>query len=540
MPPRRRSLLSIPTSLADAGGLRLTQLLLGGVLLLGGALVMLFGQYGQVEFLVAGLAVTLVATALAIAVPWHRFPLVVSAILPALDIVAITLLREASPDGGFALLWVFPAMWAAWVWGLGGAIGATLEISLIYWVSLVVADSREITSGVVLLPVTVAAAATIAYLYSSRTGAQRKLLERQSAALRSAVERATREEATLGAVLDAVDFGVAKVGPDGEVLLANAPSTALMRMRRDAGDAVFAADGLTRIDPMSTPNLRARRGEIFERELAWFGEAGDERRALMTTSRPLEGGDPGERLIITTDVTDEQLALRARNDLVSSVSHELRTPLTSILGYLELAIDNPALPEAIRPNLLVAQRNADRLLELVTDILTVPAYSRTGVEIHVVPEQFEFSELLRGCVEDARQRAADAGITIDLAGVEPAQVFGDPKRLAQVIENLVSNAIKYNSPQGRIDLGLTSDGLHSWFVVRDTGPGMSEKELPRIFDRFFRSDSVRNTSTHGHGLGLAITRDIVRAHGGEITVQSALGVGTTFVVRLPARDPRGD
>ncbi len=385
---------------------------------------------------------------------------------------------------------------------------------------------------------TVAAAGAIAHLLAARTAAQRRLLERQSEALRNAVERATKEEALLGDVLDAVDFGVAKVAANGDLLLANAASTSLMRIRQAAGGDVYAADGLTRINPADNPNLRARNGEFFERELAWYGASGDDRRALLTISRPLSASEDGEHFIITTDVTEEQLALRARNDLVSSVSHELRTPLTSILGYLELAMDNPQLPDSIRKNLEVAQRNADRLLEMVTNILTVPAYSRTGIEIRIDPVLFDLAELVTECLEEHLRRAEESGLTVDVSGVESATVFGDPKRLAQVIDNLLSNAIKYNSPQGRIELGVRGDAQHTWLIVRDTGPGISETELPKIFERFFRSDSVRNTSTHGHGLGLGITRDIVRAHGGEITVQSKLGEGSTFIVRLPASDPR--
>src|SRR5690606_2587060 len=150
------------------------------------------------------------------------------------------------------------------------------------------------------------------------TKAQRRLLERQSDALRAAVARATREESVLAEVLDAVDFGVAQVSAGGEVLLANSASTAFRHLRREAGAAAFESDGLTRIAPSRTPSLRALRGELFERELAWYGETGDERRALLTSSRLLSAGDAGERLIITADVTEEQLALRSRNDLVSS------------------------------------------------------------------------------------------------------------------------------------------------------------------------------------------------------------------------------
>src|SRR5690606_38608310 len=163
--------------------------------------------------------------------------------------------------------------------------------------------------------------------------------------------------------------------------------------------------------------------------------------------------------------------------------------------YLELAIDNAQTPEAIRGSLEIAERNADRLLDLVNDILTVPAYTRTGVEIRVEPEQIELSELVRQCVQDLRWRADEAGIEIDLDGLDPTPVFGDAKRLTQVIENLVTNAIKYNREHGRIELGTASEGAQSWLVVRDTGHGISETELSRVFERFFRAEGVRNTST---------------------------------------------
>jgi signal transduction histidine kinase len=111
--------------------------------------------------------------------------------------------------------------------------------------------------------------------------------------------------------------------------------------------------------------------------------------------------------------------------------------------------------------------------------------------------------------------------------------FIDPARMRQVIDNLLSNAVKYGAERGRIEIGVTQNRDHVMLVVRDDGPGISAEEIPRLFDRFFRADAVRRTSTHGSGLGLSISRNIVRAHGGEITVKSAPGDGAAFVVRLP-------
>ena len=145
---------------------------------------------------------------------------------------------------------------------------------------------------------------------------------------------------------------------------------------------------------------------------------------------------------------------------------------------------------------------------------------------------------MRAAVESAAPRAAERRITIDASGVEPTIAYIDPHRVRQVIDNLLSNAVKYGHDGGNVAVGVTSDVDHAWLVVRDDGPGISAEEVPRLFERFFRSDAVRNTSTHGSGLGLGISRDIVRSHGGEITVQSTPGEGSTFIARLPRRAPR--
>jgi signal transduction histidine kinase len=266
------------------------------------------------------------------------------------------------------------------------------------------------------------------------------------------------------------------------------------------------------------------------------------RRALSMTARRIQdvNGQDAGTIVISRDVTTEELALRAREDLVASVSHELRTPLTSIIGYLDLALDEESLAPTARRSLEVAERNASRLLELVSDILTASAESRQGLDLTVTPQMCDLSEVVMASIEAVIPPAGERRITIDASGVEPATAFADPHRIRQVMDNLLSNAVKYNDDGGHIEVGLTSDGLHVWIIVRDDGPGISEQELPRLFERFFRADAVRKTTTHGSGLGLAITRDIVRASGGEITVQTRAGEGATFIVRLPATDPRGE
>jgi signal transduction histidine kinase len=236
-------------------------------------------------------------------------------------------------------------------------------------------------------------------------------------------------------------------------------------------------------------------------------------------------------------VTAELTALRARDDLVASVSHELRTPLTSILGYLDLAMEDPDTPVAVRASLDVAERNAERLLRIVADILAASSSSASSVEASLAPQRIDARELVAAAATDALPRAAGRAITIDVSGLEPAAAWADPLRLRQVVDNLVSNAIAYNKDGGTVFVGTTTDGTSSWILVRDTGVGISDADRSRLFQRYYKAGTDRRAGT---GLGLAITRDIVRAHGGELALHSAPGVGSTFIVKLPAIAPEGD
>jgi signal transduction histidine kinase len=242
-------------------------------------------------------------------------------------------------------------------------------------------------------------------------------------------------------------------------------------------------------------------------------------------------------VVVSRDVTVEEQARRAREDLIASVSHELRTPLTSIIGYLELALDDDTIADGTRDRLAVAERNASRLLELVADILAVSSTSREGIGVDLELRPADVSAIVRAAIESMAPRAADHGIRIETTGIDEVRALVDARRLRQVVDNLLSNAVKYIPRGGAVAVTVTTD-VHSVLIaVADDGPGISPSEQARLFERFFRGDAVRKSSTHGSGLGLAISRDLVRAHGGEITVRTAPGEGATFTVRLP-REPK--
>ncbi|MFJ6652590.1 sensor histidine kinase [Microbacterium sp. NPDC091313] len=513
------------------------QIFLSGVSLVATLAALALGQVHDATTFAIGLTIVYVASAAAVLVPWKRVPAVAVAILPVADIIAIGFLREATPLAGFGLLWTFPAMWIAAIFGIPGVIVAVIGITTILGTITALDPTQSLSASTFVLPVTIAALGTIAALAARRNSAQRELLDKQARQLQHSVARARRQEDLVTEALDSVEFGVIRITPEGELVVTNEAHARLQGSAEQGGQKMpmFARDGETPLEPDAAPLARARRGEEFSRELVWYGAPDAPRRALSVSARPLTeiDGSPAGVIVVSQDVTSEIQALRAREDLVASVSHELRTPLTSILGYLELTLDREDLPPDLRQNLGVAERNAERLLELVTDILDISSVSRHGVELVLHRSSTDLAALVVAAAESLGPRAAERGIVITLDEVQPVTAAVDPHRIRQVIDNLLSNAVKYHRDGGGIWVGLSGDDVHAWLTVSDDGPGIPEHEQPHLFERFFRADAVRNSSTHGSGLGLAISRELVRAHGGDIFVQSRPGAGATFTVRLP-------
>ena len=218
----------------------------------------------------------------------------------------------------------------------------------------------------------------------------------------------------------------------------------------------------------------------------------------------------------------------AQRRFMSSASHELRTPLTSIIGYIELVRDAEDDDERLRA-LEVVERNANRLYALVDSLMTV---FRSEVETFAT-DHVELYSVVAESVEAALPEATSRQIELQLRGQPPAPVLGDRQRLAQVVDNIVSNAIKYSPEGGRVGVGVETDPSTVRVEIADQGIGIPEDELERMFERFFRARTARSARIGGTGLGLAITHAIVEKHGGHIRVESSEGEGTTFVVELP-------
>jgi len=241
----------------------------------------------------------------------------------------------------------------------------------------------------------------------------------------------------------------------------------------------------------------------------------------------LERTQRQERQLLTT--------LEARDELVASVSHELRTPLTSIMGYLDLVLENPDVPAQARRDVQVAERNAERLLGITRDILAASQRTHDAhTRLELQRADADVADIVLRSSESLAPRAAERRIVIDTHAVRPLSAFVDAPRLRQVLDNLIANAIIYNREGGSLTLTTRTADADIEILVHDGGPGIRPEDVPQLFQRFYRGRAAREGNVAGTGLGLAISRDIVRAHGGDIVVDSVPGQGTTFTVRLPA------
>jgi PAS domain S-box-containing protein len=251
---------------------------------------------------------------------------------------------------------------------------------------------------------------------------------------------------------------------------------------------------------------------------------------------------------VGTDMTEARATERMKDQFVSLISHELRTPLTSILGYLELVLDDPDLGEESRAHLGTVERNAQRLLRLVGDLLFTAQVDAGRFSLQ--PADVDLADVVRAAEETVRVTAAATGVEV-LVDVPDGGlvVHGDAVRLGQACDNLVSNAVKFTPAGGRVTLALrsawrTADGAVvdapqddavpvARLAVSDTGIGIPAGEQGQLFARFFRASTARRHAVPGVGLGLAITRAIAAAHDGTLEVASVEGRGTTFTLTLP-------
>lgn len=342
-------------------------------------------------------------------------------------------------------------------------------------------------------------------------------LNRMADDLEHRIEEIGRDRRERDAVLAAMDEGVLVVGADDRVGYANPAAARLLggvprTLRALAPAAVRALVGETRSD-----------GRVREREI----EAGFPARVLRVST--VAHRDPGEVLVVLRDVTAARRVEAMRRDFVADASHELKTPAAAIRAAAETVeravADDPPSAARFADQL---RRDAERLSRIVSDLLDL---SRLEVERPSM-ELVRLDRVVADELERVAPAAEGAGVRVE-PSIEPVTVRGSRQDLALLLRNLLDNAVRYSTEGGEVRVRLAERDGRAVLEVEDTGIGIPLRDLPRIFERFYRVDRARSRETGGTGLGLSITRHVAERHGGRVEAESELGVGSTFRVTLP-------
>jgi two-component system phosphate regulon sensor histidine kinase PhoR len=347
--------------------------------------------------------------------------------------------------------------------------------------------------------------------------------------LRASREEVDRARLRLETTLASLSDGVIITDEDGALLRMNGPAVQLLglpaappsglpfvQVSRDHELAALLRDAL------AAPDGSPRFAVV---------DYGRSRRVLEATAQRLAGAEERLGLVVLRDVTELRRLERVRREFVANVSHELRTPLASIKALVETleagAMEDPAVAGDFLHRIV---GEVDRLATLVDELLDLARLDSGRVVLH--PEPLDPGELLSRAAERLRPQTERARLALELR-VPPdlPPVRADRARVEQVMLNLLHNAIKFTPPEGTITVTASVDGQMLEVAVRDTGVGVAEDELPRLFERFYKADKARRSD--GTGLGLAIAKHIVQAHGGTIWAESRPGEGATVRFTLP-------
>ena len=324
------------------------------------------------------------------------------------------------------------------------------------------------------------------------------------------------DDVLLEQAIDALGIGVVVASADGEIVFENAI----------AGGPTGALHSDVLVEEAIEIHVRAAlEGQTRRQTIELFGPP---RRVVSVSAVPLADGGA---VAIVEDVTERSRLDAVRTDFVANISHELKTPVGALSVLAEALVDEDQ-PE-------VVQRLADKMVHeairagrTIDDLLEL---SRIELGGEAVKDVVLGSMVVDESVSRARSLAERAGIELH---VEPSsdriRMLGDRRQLVSALGNLVENAVKYSDPNSRVEVSARSDGRWVELSVRDFGVGIPQKDLDRIFERFYRVDRARSRETGGTGLGLAIVRHVATNHGGDVQVTSVEGEGSTFTLRVPA------
>jgi two-component system phosphate regulon sensor histidine kinase PhoR len=356
------------------------------------------------------------------------------------------------------------------------------------------------------------------------------VLDRLAAGLAATFGELRAERDLQKRMLEAMHEGVVVVDRDGRIVLLNPAVRSMLLLGTDAvGKLLIETVRHAQLDTMLEQARTRARERPVEIELP-----GLKPRRMLVQVTPL--GTDGGLMFVLVDVTELRRLESLRRDFVANASHELRTPIAAVRSATE-TLRTGALDDrgAASRFVEIIERNAVRLQSLVEDLLELSKLESN--EFKLKRERVELERVVPIVFALFRERAEKKGVRLsaDLAPSLPP-VDGDPRALEHILSNLVDNAVKYCPPGAQIIVRAAEDDGRVRLVVSDTGPGIAPEHLPRVFERFYRVDAGRSRELGGTGLGLSIVKHMVEAMRGKVSVESAVGVGSTFSVLLPKHD----
>ena len=514
----------------------LTQLVLAASVLITAILVMALQpqMFGRWNFLLGTLLVVILTLA-TLSLPWSRWPSWAVLAVPFADAIAIGLMSSGT-ELRLGYLWAFPVMWVAMHFRATALAAMLALIGLILLVDSAITSSNLAALRVFVVLLSLTFIGITAHIALRRTRALRRLLRRQASRLTATYTRRADQERRTSEILNGVDTGIARISDDGSVLAVNDAYSRLYGL--DPLDATLPARSVEYtgrrgmpVPFFERPFARAARGETFTDASVWLFTAEGEWRALSVTAKRLAaGGDEGSSiLLLVHDVTALTYAQRERERFTAMASHELKHPLTVMIGNAELALELDDLTPRTRERFESIVAASDRMLTMIQSLGTT---SKRGFSARDEVDDIDLRQILLESVASFRPTAVSGDISIDVRADEALPITADGFRLRQVVDNVVSNAIKYTPRDGRVRIIGAVEDHRVVLSVADTGIGIAADDLPHILTPYFRTEEAKKKSG-GTGLGLGISNDIVLAHGGTLSIESEPGAGTTITIRLP-------
>jgi two-component system, OmpR family, phosphate regulon sensor histidine kinase PhoR len=342
----------------------------------------------------------------------------------------------------------------------------------------------------------------------------------------------------LETILASMAEGVIVLDANRRIRSMNHAAATLLRVESvgSTGKSVIQHIRNAELDDLATEAMAS--GGSVEREITVYRDSPVHLRVHVT---PLSReGETHRRgiLIVASDITRIKQLQQMRKDFVANVSHELKTPITSIKGFVETLLDGGVDdPDQSQRFLQIILNHANRLNLIIEDLLSLSRLEQGRLQLRF--EECDVEHLAAAALDVCAPAAKAKQIRVRTSHSGNQTVRVNPNLIEQALVNLLDNAVKYSDERSDVELELATDDQRFTVTVRDNGQGIPGRDLPRVFERFFRTDRARSRDLGGTGLGLAIVKHIARAHGGDVSVQSTLGEGSVFTVWIPQQPTAG-